>query len=197
MSYYGTDVGFWATLTGRAKPQPAILDPLFALSSAAGTVATGVAFTPTGLGSVCFRALEERAFRDIEYDVRDWLNRDAETMPVDITEDFYGFTWMVIRRPPDRFESLIADMHTAGLKFTNGGFGPQLLCAVAKFQDRGGRCLGIVYNYKRGTFYPFAPRSGETRDNDLELRIKDVINGRLPLEPELKRWFPVWGAPGL
>jgi len=190
-------MGFWATLTGRVKAQPAILDPLFALSPAADAVAAGVAFTPTGLGSVCFRALEGRAFRDIEYNVCDWLNRDADMMPTEITEDSYGFTWMVIRRPPDRFESLIADMHTVGLKFANGGFGPQLLCSVAKFQDRGGRCLGIVYLYKRGTFYPFAPRPGETRDNQLELRIKDVINGRLPLEPELKRWFPIWGAPGL
>lgn len=190
-------MGFWATLTGRVKPQPAILDPLIALSAAGNTIAAGVGFTPTGLGSVCLRGIEDRAFRDIRHDVQDWLNRDAETMPVEISEDSYGFTWMVMRRPADRFESLIADIRAASLKFANGGFGPQLLCSVVNFQDRDDRCLGIVYLYRRGTFYPFAPGPEKIRDNDLELRIKDLINGKLPLEPELKRWFPVWGAPGL
>jgi len=184
-------------LTGRVKPRPAILDPLIALSAACDAIATGVAFTPTGLGSVCVRAIEDRVFRDKQHDVCNWLNRDTEAMAVEISEDSYGFTWMVIHRPADRFESLVADIHAASMKFANGGFGPQLLCSVVNFEDRDGRCLGIVYLYSRGTFYPFAPRPEETRDNDLELRIKDVINERLPLEPELKRWLAVWGAPGL
>ncbi|MFI8499925.1 hypothetical protein ACIGFK_15665 [Streptomyces sp. NPDC085524] len=56
-----------------------------------------------------------------------------------------------------------------------------------------------------GTFYPFAPlpaqtgTTGETckRDNAAELQIRALLADDLPIEPDLGRWFPVWGAPGL
>jgi len=54
-----------------------------------------------------------------------------------------------------------------------------------------------VYLFKRGTFYPFAPLNGEKRDNALELEVRGLLSGELRIEPELDRWFPVWGAPGV
>jgi hypothetical protein len=56
------------------------------------------------------------------------------------------------------------------------------------------RCY-LVYLYKRGTFYPFAPREGERRDNELELRVRGALGGDLPIEPDLTRWFALWGIP--
>ena len=79
----------------------------------------------------------------------------------------------------------------------DGGFGPQLLCTLVSFADDKGRKLGIVYLYKRGTFYPFAPTSGEQRDNALELQVRGQVGADLKIEPDLSRWFAVWGAPGL
>ena len=55
----------------------------------------------------------------------------------------------------------------------------------------------MVYLYKRGTFYPFAPLPGQRRDNALELQLRGVIGVDLKIEKDLTRWFPVWGAPGL
>jgi hypothetical protein len=129
--------------------------------------------------------------------VVDWLDRDAEkTTPTETTEDSEGFTWLTIHRPSDRFESLTADLHGASLKFANSGFGSQLLCALTVFRDRGARQIALIYLYKRGTFYPFAPRPEQRRNNDLELAVKDVIK-EMWLEPDLGRWFPIWDAPGL
>ena len=68
---------------------------------------------------------------------------------------------------------------------------------AGRVHRRAGRPLGLVYLYKRGTFYPFAPLAGERRDNALELQIKGVVGDDLRMEPDLGRWFPVWGAPGL
>jgi hypothetical protein len=34
------------------------------------------------------------------------------------------------------------------------------------------------------------------RDNALELQARGVLANELPLEEDLNRWFPVWGAPG-
>jgi hypothetical protein len=181
----------------RATPQPALLDRLFALPSAASALKAELGFSPTGTCSVSFRAVEGRSFRDFRHGVVDWLDRDTEkTMPTETTEDSYGFSWLTMHRPPDRVESLVADLHGAFLRFADSDFGPLLLCALMVFRDRDERQVALIYLYKRGTFYPFAPQSEESRDNDLELAVKDVIKG-MWLEPDMRRWFPVWGAPGL
>ena len=191
-------MGFLDALLGRTKPVQPDLDRLFALPSAAITLAAGTSFGPTGVGSVCFREMEGRAFTDVEADVRQLLDSDAEkTMPVEVTTDSYGFTWMVIRQPADQFEALVTSLHAVNSTLTDNGFGPSLLCSLVGFRDSRQRSLAIVYLYKRGTFYPFAPLAGEKRDSALELQIKAAIEGELPLEADLGRWFPVWGAPGL
>ena len=65
------------------------------------------------------------------------------------------------------------------------------------FTDDKDTRLALVYLYKRGSFYPFAPLPGEQRDGALELKIKALLGNDLRLEQDLSRWFPVWGAPGL
>ena len=59
-----------------------------------------------------------------------------------------------------------------------------------------------IYNYKRGYFYPFVPAPGEAgagprgrRDTERELVLKAQVGSELPVEPELERWFPLWGIP--
>jgi len=57
------------------------------------------------------------------------------------------------------------------------------------------RPVYIVYLAKQGTFYPFAPTGAEQRDTELELRIRSVVSGDLPIEADLSRWFPIWDLP--
>jgi hypothetical protein len=71
-----------------------------------------------------------------------------------------------------------------------------VLCAVFAFEDERRRPLYWIYNYKRGFFYPFVPAAGqERRDNERELVLKAQVGAELPVEPELTRWFPLWGIP--
>jgi len=191
-------VGFLDALLGRSKPVQPDLDRLFALPSAAVTLAASTSFVPTGVGSVCFRAMEGRAFGDIEADVRQLLDSDAAKMaPVEVSTDSYGFTWMVIRQPADQLEALVTDLHAVNSTLADSGFGPSLLCSLVTFRDSKDRRLAIVYLYKRGTFYPFAPLPGERRDTAVELQVRAAIEGDLMIEKDLGRWFPVWGAHGL
>jgi hypothetical protein len=190
-------VGFLDALLGRTKPAQPNLDALFALPDAAITLQAATDFTPTGTGSVCFRAAEGRAFSDIENDVRELLSMGDDKTPVEVSSDSYGFTWLVCHHSPDDIGGLVTDLHAVNSSLENGGFGPQLLCTILGFRDGGSHPLGLVYLYKRGTFYPFAPQQGERRDNATELRIKGVLADDLKIEPDLARWFPVWGAPGL
>jgi hypothetical protein len=192
-------MGFLDALLGRTKPVQPKLDDLFALPSAAITLEAGAGFTPTGSGSVCFRSVEGRSFSDVEKDVRDLLNATSgkEGLPVEVTKDTYGFTWLVSSHLSNELEALVTDLHAVNSSLVDNGFGPQLLCTLVAFRDAEERRLGLVYLYKRGSFYPFAPLTGERRDNALELQVKGVIGSDLKFEPDLARWFPVWGAPGL
>jgi hypothetical protein len=186
-------MGWLDALLGRSKPAKPNLDALFALPSAAVTLQAATGFTPTGLGSVCFRAAEGGAFTTLEQDINALLG-DAE---IEQSHDSYGYTWLVVRRPPDDLGILVTDLHGVNSSLESAGFGPSLLCSLVTFGDASDRRLAIVYLYKQGTFYPFAPLPGQRRDNALELQVRGALAGELPIEPDLSRWFPLWGAPGL
>jgi len=193
-------VGFLDSLLGRTKPVQPKLDDLFALPSAAITLEAGAGFKPTGSGSVCFRPVEGRSFADVQKDVTELLDVSSGNeggLPVEVSKDSYGFTWIVSSRMSDDLEALVTDLHAVNSALVDNGFGPQLLCTLVAFRDDEERSLALVYLFKRGTFYPFAPTANEHRDNSLELQVKGVIGDDLKFEPDLARWFPVWGAPGL
>jgi len=194
-------MGFLDTLFGRTKPVQPKLDDLFALPSAAITLQAASGFVPTGSGSVCFRGVAGKTFSDIQDDVRELLNMDAGKpgggLPVEVTKDSYGFTWLVSSHMSDELEALVTDLHAVNSALVDNGFGPQLLCTLVAFRDQEERRLALIYLYKRGTFYPFAPLSGERRDNALELQAKGMLGDDLKIEQDMTRWFPVWGAPGL
>ncbi|MEU3658847.1 hypothetical protein AB0E77_03660 [Streptomyces sp. NPDC032940] len=192
-------MGLLDVLLGRSKPVPPDLDRLFALPSAAVTLEAAAGFIPTGQGAVCFATVEGAAFEQAHREVRSLLDADAGRTPVEPAQDSYGYSWLVSHRSPDELPLLVNDLHAVNSSLEAGGFGPQLLCSLAGFRHDDGRRLALVYLYKRGTFYPFAPLPGdrERRDNALELRIRAVLAGELPVEEDLGRWFPVWGAPGL
>jgi hypothetical protein len=193
-------VGFLDTLLGRTKPVQPNLDDLFALPSAAITLEAGAGFTPTGSGSVCFRPVEGRSFADVQKDVTELLDMSAGqegALPVEVSKDDYGFTWVVASRMSSEIDALVTDLHAVNSALVDNGFGPQLLCTLVAFRDAQERRLALIYLFKRGTFYPFAPLAGEKRDNALELQVKGAIGPDLKWEQDLSRWFPVWGAPGL
>ncbi|MCX4401202.1 hypothetical protein ACFV8Z_42645 [Streptomyces sp. NPDC059837] len=194
-------MGFLDILLGRTKAVAPDLDQLFGLPSAAVTLEAAAGFKPTGTGAVCFASVEGGAFAQAHREVQELLDADAERTgpPVEVSRDEYGYSWLVSRREPDDLPALVSDLHAVNSALEGSGFGPQLLCSVAGFQDGGQRRLGLVYLYKRGTFYPFAPLAGETqrRDNALELQVKAALADDLRIEQDLSRWFPIWGAPGL
>ncbi|WKX71588.1 hypothetical protein [Streptomyces sp. XD-27] len=198
-------MGLLDAILGRSKPVRPDLDQLFALPSAAITLQAGAGFTPTGVGSVCFATVEGGAFERLRQDVRALLDADTERggAPVEFSRDSYGYTWLLTRQPSDDCAALVNDLHAVNSALEEAGFGPQLLCSLMAFrgasEEGSARHLGLVYLYKRGTFYPFAPLpdAAEKRDNALELQIRSLLADDLRIEKDLSRWFPVWGAPGL
>ena len=189
-------MGLFDSIIGRRKPTGPKLDALFALPSAAITLEVELGFASTGSGSVAFRAPEGRAFADLATEVHQLLDADCGP-PVDVEQDAHGFTWVVVHTEPPDVPTIVTDLHAVNSVLTDAGFGPQLLCSLVSFRNPEGRTLALIYLYKRGTFYPFAPLSGEDRDNVMELQVREALQAEMPLEADLTRWFAVWGAPGL
>ncbi|WP_283133798.1 PspA-associated protein PspAB [Rhizohabitans arisaemae] len=185
---------WWDALLGRTKPAKPDLNQLFALPSAAITLTAATGFGPTGTGSVCFRAVEGGAFAQVADEARALIGMSG---PVEQSADSYGYTWLLVRHDPDDLGGLVTDLHAVNDSLEGAGFGPSLLCSLVAFADGSGRRMALVYLYKRGTFYPFAPLAGERRDNAAELEVRAALGDELKIEPDLARWFPLWGAPGL
>jgi len=187
-------MGFLDVLTGRSKRPRNNLDSLFALPNAAITLQSALSFTMAGKGSVCYRAADGPAFAQTMNDVVALLDNDDDPDVV-LTTDEYGFTWLTAQQ--DTIEALVTDLHAVNTSLEAQGFADGLLCSLVTFEDNTGRKLGLVYLYKKGTFYPFAPKDGRQRDNLLELQVKELLKSDLPIEPELSSWMALWGAPGL
>ncbi|MDX3308164.1 hypothetical protein P1S61_03385 [Streptomyces sp. ME08-AFT2] len=192
-------MGFLDVLLGRTKPVKPDLDQLFGLPSAAITLQAASGLTPTGAGSVCFAAIEGGAFAQVQQEVRALLDADSQrgSTPVEFSRDSYGYSWLLSHRDPGDLPALVSDLHAVNTALQDSGFGPQLLCSLVTFHDAELRPLALVYLYKRGTFYPFAPLPGHKRDSPLELQVKATVKDDLRVEEDLTRWFPLWGAPGL
>lgn len=189
-------MGFMDKVLGRTPAVKPNLDQLFGISDAAITLQLESGFLPTGYASVAFRATEGGAFASMQAELKQLL--DADEGPEIVTsQDAYGYTWLLVQHDPADLASLVTDLHAANTSLEEQGFGPMLLCSLVSFRNDKGQRLALVYLYKRGAFYPFAPLEGQTRDSALELQVRGTIANDLKVEPDLSRWFPVWGAPGL
>jgi hypothetical protein len=188
-------VGFLDVLTGKrklAKPAP---DRLFAISTAYVQMETGLGMSTRGAAAIVFQPLATADFDSIVRDMEEVVKATATDsgMTVTSSDDSYGFRWLVLRGSD--FDDLVVGINAVSTALEGGGYGERVLCAVFAFQDSRERPVYWIYNYKRGSFYPFAPSGAQDRDNERELVLKAQLGKELPVEPELERWFPLWGIP--
>jgi hypothetical protein len=200
-------VGLRDVLTGRHAVKGPAPDRLFAISTAYIALQSEHQIDPVGTAAIVFQALAtsefEATLRDME-EVVTATGGDSGTK-VSTEDDSYGYHWMVLRNPEGApsVEDLAVGINAVSSSIETAGHGERLLCAVFAFADRAGTPgraadgrIYFIYNYKRGFWYPFVPASGEQqRSTERELQIKAQMASELPIEPELERWFPLWGIP--
>ena len=187
-------MGLFDVLRGQRTPPGADLDALFGICSAAVSLEASMGLATTGRGGVCFKAVTAGVFDELVRETEELLQATSADAGTTISRhgDEFGFSWIVIDDPD--VEDLATTSHVISRSLEERGFSERLLCAVFGFDGPPGP-MELVYAYKRGRFYPFAPREGRTRDTTLELRVKGLLERELAMEPELERWYPVWEAP--
>jgi hypothetical protein len=188
-------VGFLDVLFGKRKLAGPAPDRLFAISTAYVKFETELAITTRGAAAIVFQPLSTADFQSIVKEMEDVVratSADSGTS-VESQDDSYGFRWLVLRGSD--FDDLVVGINAVSSSLESGGYGERVLCAVFAFEDEQKRPLYWIYNYKRGSFYPFVPTGAQDRDNERELVVKAQVGAELPIEPELERWFPLWGIP--
>ena len=188
-------MGLGDVLFGRKKLKGAKLDRLFALSTAQVTLESELGLKSSGVAAVCFKPLSAGEFTRAENEIDELLAVAARDSGSEVRRrsDAFGFQWLVVRDPD--FEDLVTTVHLVSSELEARGFGAQLLAADFAFEGPDGRTY-LIYGYKTGTFWPFIPTGkDQDRDNAEELRLKNELDGELPIEPQLERWFGLFGAP--
>ncbi len=197
-------MGLRDILTGRHEVKGPAPDRLFAISTAYISLQSEHDIDPAGSAAIVFQALATSEFqatlKDMEEVVRA-TGGDSGTQ-VATQDDSYGYRWMVLHNPAGApsVEDLAVGINAVSSSIEEAGHGERLLCAVFAFTDRsnlaGSGRVYFIYNYKRGFWYPFVPAPGQQqRSTERELQIKAQMASELPMEPELERWFPLWGIP--
>jgi hypothetical protein len=189
-------MGFLDALLGKRKLKGPAPDRLFAITTAAVALDAAHGIRPRGAAAIVFQPLATGDFRQIVEEMEEVVRgTGAETgTTLETSDDTYGYRWMILR--DDDIEDLAVGVNAVSDALQLGGYGDRVLCAVFAFEDAEGRPMYFIYNYKRGTWYPFVPAGGEQqRSTERELQVKAQVGNELPIEPELERWFPLWGIP--
>ncbi|MEU5881643.1 hypothetical protein [Spirillospora sp. NPDC047279] len=192
-------MSFGDVVLGRSGAAGPDLDRIFGVVPAAAVLEAATGFAPSGLGSVCYRAVDGGAFgafARVQRELPDLIATEPDAEAAFDTDD-HGFRWARTRQPPGEAERVVTDLHTVHAALEAAGFGPYLVCSLVGFARPDGHRLALVYTHVGGLFHPFAPAVGGGRDEALETRAGAAIGDELPVEPDRARWFPIWDAPAL
>jgi hypothetical protein len=194
-------VGLRDILTGRHSVQGPAPDRLFAISTAYVTLQAEHQINPAGKAAIVFQALATSEFESTLREMEEVVTATGgeSATKVSSEDDSFGYRWMVLQNPDGApsVEDLAVGINAVSSSIESAGYGERLLCAVFAFEDARKQRIYFIYNYKRGYWYPFVPASGQQqqRSTERELQIKSQMASELPIEPELERWFPLWGIP--
>jgi hypothetical protein len=189
-------MGFLDALLGRRKVKGPAPDRLFAITTAYVDLESQQGIRTRGTAAIVFQPLATSDFHQIVAEMEEVLKGTGDEVgsSVRTSDDEFGYRWMIVRDPD--LEDLAVGINAVSDALAVGGYSERVLCAVFAFEDSGRRPLYFIYNYKRGYWYPFVPARGDKqRNSERELQIKAQVGSSFPVEPELERWFPLWGIP--
>lgn len=189
-------MGFLDALRGGGKKLKGVApDRLFAMSTAYVTLDTGHGMKTKGKAAIVFQPLATADFDGIVKEMEEVLRGTGEETgtTIETSTDSFDYRWMILTDPD--IEDLVVGINAVSDALNVGGYGDRILAAVFPFQQSDGSPLYFIYNFKRGHWYPFVPAGKNERNGERELQIRAIIDGELPIEPQLERWFPLWGIP--
>jgi len=181
-----------ADATREADPED-----LFGMSTAYVTMEADLDYEPARVAALCFSSVDSTDFTAAVDEIEAILEageRDTGT-GFSFVADHHGYDWIILE--DEDAEDLLTTVHFAADTLVEQGFGSRLLAALFPFERaRGERdrapIVYWVYSFRRGAYYPFAPRSDHEQDDQSLFKLEGVLDGELELEPNREYWYPLW-----
>ena len=180
----------------KGKLKGAAPDRLFAMTTANITMETGLGLKSRQRAGVVFQPIGTADFKSIVEETEQLLAGTAEETGTKVKthDDEYDYRWLILE--DQDFDDLVVAMNTVSVELQGAGYGDRLLASVFAYSDDAGKAVYFIYNFKRGSYYPFVPAPGDkARNTEEELRIKAQLARELPWEEDMARWFPLWDIP--
>ncbi|MFB6086313.1 MAG: hypothetical protein ABEJ84_05855 [Halodesulfurarchaeum sp.] len=164
-------------------------DDLFQLTAASVTMTVDLDYEPGETAGLVFSPMDSTDFQSALRDVEAVLEGPGWSA---VHEDDHGYTWAVATR--SEFEELVADLYVAADTLADRGYGDRLLASVFHFEPESGGDDDVywIYSFRRGSFYPFAPRGTAERNDSLEVKLQSVMDDELDVEGDTQYWYPLW-----
>jgi hypothetical protein len=114
---------------------------------------------------------------------------------VERRQDGFGLTWISLSGAG--LDDLALSIGVLVESLELAGCWEQVVCAVFEFRKKSNPAARVhwVYNFERGTFYPFVPQDYERRDSEEEARLMAAAEHDLRLERDPQRRYPLWDIP--
>lgn len=190
-------MGFLDAILGRTNLPKADEDRLFALGSAVIGLQAAADLVPSGRSAIIFKGLPAGRFDQELANLRDLLKLHGEDtgLTAENYSDSLGYEWIIVSGDKSGYSDSLAAIHTVATSLLEDGLGDMLLACVFRFEQKG-RPVYWIYGYKQASWYPFVPAGQRQRDNAEEMRLSGLgKNEGLPVEPDLRRWYALWGLP--
>ncbi len=171
-------------------------DSLFAITQAEISLETRLGVKSSGRAAICFHDTDGMSFSDAIDEIKRFLDscREEFHLSYQVTKDGFGYVWIVLHA--NQIEDLVTAINAIGENVREKGYQSQLLASIFEFKsDRGPDILYLIFNYKQNAFYPFVTLRGQTRNNDIELKVSALMQGELPMQKNMELWYPMWDMP--
>ena len=193
-------MGLFDAIIGRRKIAGPAPDRLFAITTAYITLETEHQISSRGVAAIVFQPLATGDFERIAADMEDVLRGDGRGERARRSRpatDSFGYRWMIVRDPD--VEDLAVGINAVSDQLALDGYARPPAVRGVRLPGRRRRARSTSSTTtSAGTWYPFSPAgdaAAQERATERELRLRAVIGADLPIEPELDRWFPLWGIP--
>jgi hypothetical protein len=190
-------LSFAGVVLGRREPKRARSDLVYGITAARLTFEIELGLTVRAV-AIAFDPPETSGLVTITTELDElWASIAEDTGAMLVRgDDGFGFRWITLSGAS--LDDLAISISLVAESLDLAGYWEQLVCAVFAF-ERKGRSSDLrvywIYNFARGTFYAFIPRSHGRRDNEEELRLQAAVANELRLERDAQRCHPLWGIP--
>ncbi|WP_224448181.1 PspA-associated protein PspAB [Haloprofundus salilacus] len=168
-------------------------EDLFGMSTAYLTMQADLSYDSVGAAALCFSSVDSTDFAETLDEVEAILHAGSEETGTTFRRhaDSHGYQWVVLEDSDP--EDLVTSIHFAADEFIERGYGSRLLAAVFGFEKPEDDVRAYwIYSFRRGAYYPFAPKRGHERNQRVEFKLQSVLDGELGIEDDEQYWYPLW-----